>query len=37
MHNPKVVKSPIVNDFLKVKINGHTEPQLVIAQLVDYA
>ena len=29
MHHPQVVQSPIVNDFLKVKIDGHTEPQLV--------
>ena len=29
MHHPKVVQSPIFNDFLKVKIDGHTEPQLV--------
>ena len=29
MHYPQVVQSPIVNDCLKVKIGGHTEPQLV--------
>ena len=29
MHNPQVVQSPIVNDCLKVNIDGHTEPQLV--------
>ena len=29
MHNPQVLKSPIANDFLKVKIDGYTEPQLV--------
>ena len=29
MHHPKVVQLPIVNDFMKVKIDGHTEPQLV--------
>ena len=29
MHHPKVVQSPIVNYCLKVKIDGHTEPQLV--------
>ena len=29
IHHPQVVQSPIVNDFLKVKIDGHTEPQLV--------
>ena len=28
MHHPQVVQSPIVNDCLKVKIDGHTEPQL---------
>ena len=29
MYHPQVVQSPIVNDGLKVKIDGHTEPQLV--------
>ena len=29
MHNPQVVQSPIANDFLKVKFDGYTEPQLV--------
>ena len=29
MHHTQVVQSPIVNDFLEVKIDGHTEPQLV--------
>ena len=29
MHHPQVVQSPISNDCLKVKIDGHTEPQLV--------
>ena len=29
MHHPQVVQSPIVNDCLKVKIECHTEPQLV--------
>ena len=29
MHHPEVVQSPIVNDCLKVKIDGPTEPQLV--------
>ena len=29
MHHPQVVQSPIANDFLKVKIDGYTEPQLV--------
>ena len=28
MHNRKVVQSPIANDWLKLKIDGHTEPQL---------
>ena len=29
IHHPQVVQSPIFNDCLKVKIDGHTEPQLV--------
>ena len=29
MHHPQVVQSPIVNGCLKVKIDGHNEPQLV--------
>ena len=29
MHCPQVFQSPIVNGFLKVKIDCHTEPQLV--------
>ena len=29
MRNPQVVQSPIVNYFLKVNIDGHTENQLV--------
>ena len=29
MHHPQVVQSQIVNDCLKVKIDGHTEMQLV--------
>ena len=29
MHHPQVVQSSIVNNSTKVKINGHTEPQLV--------
>ena len=29
MHHPQVVQSPIVNDSLKVKIDGHNELQLV--------
>ena len=28
MHHPQVVQSPIVNNFLKVEIYGHTKPQL---------
>ena len=34
MHYPQVVQSPIVNDFLKVKIDGHTKPQLVPNRLL---
>ena len=29
MNHPQVVQSPIVNYCLKVKLDGHTEPQLV--------
>ena len=29
IHHPQVLKSPIANDYLKVKIGGYTEPQLV--------
>ena len=29
MHHPQVVQSPIVNDCLKVKIDGYTETQIV--------
>ena len=29
MNHPQVVQSPIVNDYLKVKIDSHTEPKLV--------
>ena len=29
MHHPQVVQSPIVNACLKLKIDGHTELQLV--------
>ena len=29
MHHQPVLQSPVVNDFLKVKIDGITEPQLV--------
>ena len=28
MHNPQVVQLPIVNGCLKIKIDGHNEPQL---------
>ena len=28
-YHPQVVQSPIVNDFLKIKIDGHTELKLV--------
>ena len=34
MHHPQVLQSPIVNDCLKVKIGGHTEPQLVTKLLL---
>ena len=27
MYHPQVVQSPMVNDCLKVKFDGHTEPQ----------
>ena len=29
MHHQQVVQSPIINDCLKVKIDGHNKPQLV--------
>ena len=29
IHHPQVVQSPITNIYLKVKIDGYTEPQLV--------
>ena len=29
MHHPQVVQSPIANYCMKVKIDGHTEPQLI--------
>ena len=28
INHPQVVQSPIVNDSMKVKIDGHTEPKL---------
>ena len=34
MHHTQVVQSTIVNNFLKVKIDGHTEPQLVTRLLL---
>ena len=34
MHHPQVVKSPIVNDCLKVKIDVHIETQLVTKLLL---
>ena len=34
MHHPQVVQSPIVNDCLKVKIDGHTERKLVTKLLL---
>ena len=29
MHNPQVLQSLIFNDFMKVNIDGHIEPQIV--------
>ena len=29
MHHPQLVQSPIVNDYLKVELDGRTEPKLV--------
>ena len=34
MHHPKVVQSPIFNYCLKVKIDGHTRPQIVSKMLL---
>ena len=34
IHHPQVVQSPIVNDCLKVRIDGHTETQLVPKHLL---
>ena len=34
MHHQQVVLSPIFNDCLKVKIDGRTEPQLVLKLLL---
>ena len=33
MHHPQVLQSPIINDCLKVKIDGHTELQLFTKHL----
>ena len=35
MHHPQVVQSQNFNDCLKVKIDGHTEPQLVPIVLLE--
>ena len=37
MHHPQVVQSPIINDFLKVNIDGNTEPQLVPNVLLNFS
>ena len=34
MHHPQVVQSPILNDCLKVNIDGHTRPQIVSKNLL---
>ena len=34
MHYPQVLQSPIANDYLKMKIYGYTEPQLVPKHLL---
>ena len=34
MHHPQVVQSPNLKDSLKVNIDGHTEPQLVLKLLL---
>ena len=34
MHHPQVVQSPNLKDSLKVNIDGHTEPQLVLKFLL---
>ena len=34
MRHPKVVQSPIFNDFLKLNIDGHTRQQIVIKLLL---
>ena len=33
VYHPQVMQSPIANDFMKVKIYGYTEPQLVTKTL----
>ena len=34
MNHPQVVQSPIFNDFMKVNIDGNTEPKIVPALLL---
>ena len=34
MHHLQVVQSPIFNDYPKVKVDGHIEPQLVTKLLL---
>ena len=34
MYHPKFVQSPIANYCMKVKIDGHTEPQLIPKMLL---
>ena len=29
MNHPQVVQSPIINECMKVKINGHNRPQII--------
>ena len=35
MHHPQVLQSPILNDCLEVKIDGHTEAQLILKLLLN--
>ena len=37
MHHPELLQSPIVNDFLTVKIDGHTELQLLPKLLLQFS
>ena len=37
MHHPHVVQSPMFNDYLEVKIDGHTEPQMVPNILLQFS